>query len=277
MLNQKTYHLLVKLSQFLNLEPCPINEKIISQVKKIVKDSKRAYIYLLKEYLDLDAEYDFDKMINHLNPLDYTKDEYYQNIKFDNIKENNWELKESYYQPYECFVMDDFIEIDGDILPVLGYFDKKFKYPAIYQNNILWMSVTPNEINTMANDIKKATGKVITVGLGLGYYAYHVSLKDDVDEVIIIEKDQEVIELFKNYILPKFKNKTKIKIYNQDAFCFFRNPSNLELLNSTNYIFIDIWHDVSDGLPLYQEFKKIENELGLEFHYWIEKTMKHYM
>ena len=44
------------------------------------------------------------------------------------------------------------------------------------------MSLNPYEIRTMENAIITARGKVLTLGLGLGYYAYMVHLKEEVKE-----------------------------------------------------------------------------------------------
>lgn len=277
MIDEKTTNLLIKLSDFLNNNPCMINYKNIKPIINILNDSKKAYIYLLKSFLNLDVDLNYDIMINKLTKEIFEKDIYYQNIKFTPKKYGKWEIKYDKYNPYECFVCDDFKESKNTILPTLGFFETPFTYPAIYQNNHLWMSVTPNEINTMKEDIANAKGNVLTIGLGLGYYAYHVSMKEDVKKVYIIEKDQEVIKLFKQMILPKFKEKDKIEIIENDAFEYLTKKENQSFLKSLDYIYIDIWHDVSDGLPIYKKLKQIEISSNLNFHYWIEKTIKHYL
>ncbi len=277
MITQKTTNLLIKLSDFLNNNPCLIKYHDINELNKILNDSKKSYIYLLKSFLNLDDDFDYDTMINKLNKEEFTKDLYYQNIKFKQKTFGSWQIKYAKYAPYECFVCDDFKETPQGIIPILGFFETPFKYPAIYQNNHLWMSVTPNEINTMKEDIKNAKGNVLTIGLGLGYYAYHVSMKNEVKKVYIIEKDQGVIKLFNDFILPQFEQKEKIEIIQSDAFTFLTNEQNQIFLKSLDYIYIDIWHDVSDGLPIYQKLKEIEKTTNLKYHYWIEKTLKYYL
>lgn len=128
------------------------------------------------------------------------------------------------------------------------------------------MSITPHEILTMKEPIKKAHGNVLTYGLGLGYYAYMISIKDEVKSVTIIEKDNRVIEMFNTYILPQFSYKNKIKIIHSDAIEYSKNRSKFD------YTFIDLWHTVDDGLPLYLTFKSIyQNDLNCD--YWIEDSM----
>ena len=72
------------------------------------------------------------------------------------------------------------------------------------------MSISPNEVFTMDQPIKKAKGKVLTLGCGMGYFAYMVSLKEDVESITIVELEQSVINLFEIYLLPQFENKDKI-------------------------------------------------------------------
>jgi hypothetical protein len=41
-------------------------------------------------------------------------------------------------------------------------------------------------------------------------------------------------------------------------------------------VFTDLWHDVADGIPLYQRMKALETP-GPHYLYWIEKTLQVYM
>ena len=117
------------------------------------------------------------------------------------------------------------------------------------------MSLNPNEINTMEKDIKKATGKVLTFGLGLGYFQFMCSLKEDVKEITIIEKDPNIIALFKQFILPFFAHRNKIKIIQIDAFDFMENKFD----NSYDFVYVDIWHTPNDGLLPFIKFKNFLN------------------
>ena len=262
--------ILEKLSNYLNNNP---KEITINQVKKVAKGipDKVALSYLLKEYLEYD--FDYTKILNELNVKDYINNEYYKNIIFPNKKYNSWEFKHEKYNSYELFVMDDFKEIDGEILPQIGYFNKPFYYPAVFENNRLWMSITPNEINTMKNDINDAFGNVLVIGVGMLYYTYMISLKSNVKSITVIDIDNNIIKMSKDILLPQFKNKDKIKIINCDAFTYLDN-----LKEEYDFIYVDIWHDVSDGLPLYKKFKNYESKYPKSiFRYWIYKSMKYYL
>ena len=160
------------------------------------------------------------------------------------------------------------------MLPQLGYFNEEFQFPAVYQNGVLWMSVTPNEINTMKSPVERAKGKVLTFGLGLGYFAYMCSLKEEVESVTVVEKDESVIRLFNEIILPQFSQKDKVKIDLSDAYDYLNGMRDGEF----DYAFVDIYHDAGDGREIYRKFKKIQSRFSLtEFDYWIEKTIKYYL
>lgn len=276
---ENNYKVLTLLSKFLNETPTIIDTSSINKLMKFNINEEQAYFLLLISYLGLDdndplVESYFKKMIKKLDNNQYMSDPYYQNIKFSKHKNKEWEIKNSMYKAYEAFVENDFKYDFDRVIPQIGFFSKPFYYPSIYQNGRLWMSVTPNEINTMKKPIKEAKGKVLTFGLGLGYYAYMVSLKEDVQEITIIEKDQNVIQLFKEYILPQFKFKDKIKIINIDAYDYLESMKD----NNYDYVFVDIYHDASDGKEVYLKFKPYQEKLiNTKFSYWIYDTIKFYL
>lgn len=280
-LNNKILQL---LSVYLNDYSKIIKKDMIFELTKEGLDEEYAFKLLLTSVFDLDITQGEDKLLYHqyielmikrLDVNDYINNPYYQLIKRFNKKIGKCELKYDYYDPFEGFVFDDFIQYpNGKLLPQIGYFNKKFKYPAVYENNHLWMSITPNEINTMKKDIDDSFGKVLAYGLGLGYFPFMVSLKENVQSVTIIEKNKEIIKLFMENILPQFPNKDKIRIIEDDAFIFAQNIKNKEY----DFIFVDLWHDVSDGLEMYLKMKEYEKfSIDSEFRYWIEKTIKCYL
>lgn len=225
-----------------------------------------------KEHLCLANEY-IRPYLRCLDENIYYNNPYYKNVRPKEKKKGQWTLKYLSYKPYELFVCNDLKVEQYKEFPSVGYFKDEFKYLAVLENNHEWMLIIPNEIETMKEPINKAFGKVITFGLGLGYFAYMTSIKDNVDSVTIIEKDPNVIKLFKSEILPFFEFKHKINIICADAFDIFKQG-----INDYDYCFIDIWHDASDGVPLYVEFKKYEkNNNDVIIDYWVETTLVSYI
>ncbi len=276
-----------RLSVYMNLQSDFITPEIVNE---LVRDCGlgvcEAYQYLLAGaiYLDPDTREEdremfslyFPHMVHYLDESAYLEDPYYKNIKFPDVKKGTWEMKMAVYKPYELLPLDDPISLpDGRVIPQLGFFDTEFSYPVVLEGGVEWMLVTPNEVHTMKADIEKAHGKVLTYGLGLGYFVYLASLMDKVDSVTVVDISKDAIALFREYILPQFSHPEKVRIICDDAFHYAEYIAPSE---NYDYIYADIWHDVSDGVDMYRRFKELEKLCpNSEFAYWIEKTMLCYM
>lgn len=269
--------ILYKVSRYLNFAERSIDASQVDEVSSCGVNKRRAVELLLANYLDLDSveqKYYLPYMLKSLDKDIYQKDAYYANVSFNIATNGSWQLKKDTYAPYEIFVQDDFVYDGQKVLPQLGYFEDVFEYPAVYQDGRLWMSVTPNEINTMKEPISKASGKVVTFGLGLGYFAYTCSNKADVTSVTVIEKDRQAIQLFEQNILPQFAMKNKIRIVCEDAYDYLDKMKDEEF----DYAFVDIYRDAGDGLETYQKFKRnLDKFCHTQFDFWIEKTIKYYL
>ncbi len=276
-----------KLSVFINHEADFIRPEFIESLCRDCDISKEeAYCFTLAAAIDLDTEKNprdaeifeeyFPDMVHLLRNKDYENNPYLKNIRIPTKKLGKWELCYKTYVPYQAFVFDDpKITRDGKIIPQIGFFEKEFSYPAVLESGTEWMLITPNEINTMRAPISGAHGKVLTYGLGLGYFAYMVSEKESVSSVTIVERDKNAISLFRDIILPQMPRKDKINIICDDAFYF----AETRLADSDfDFVFADIWHDPSDGVPAYKRLKATEKYLpSADFSYWIEKTLKCYI
>ena len=62
--------------------------------------------------------------------------------------------------------------------------------------NNIWMKISPLELESSYMFIKYATGRVGVVGLGLGYVVQELAKKDDISEIIVYEKEKEIIDLY---------------------------------------------------------------------------------
>ena len=210
------------------------------------------------------SEY-FLSNLKKLNPSDYINNSYVKAIKKTGRK-GKYALKFIDYAPYQLFAYDD-IKINGyKEYSQIGYFDHKFSYLALTEGSNIWMSLNPNEIETMKPYINKAKGNVLVLGLGMGYVPFMLSLKNCVKSITIIEKDQEIINLFNELIYPSFANKEKIKIIKGDAIEFARKS---QKEGTYDYIFADLWHDPEDGLPLFVALKQINKNIDC----WLETSM----
>ncbi len=210
--------------------------------------------------------------IKILDKQKYENDPYYKNIRLHDIKNGSWEIKWEEYPPYRAFIAGDIIiNEDFSEIPPLGFFTESFRFPAVLENGNEWMTLTPVDLDTSEEAIKAAHGRVITFGLGLGYYAYMVSEKPEVEEITVVEKSPDVIRLFKTHILPQFPHKEKVNIVEADAFDYAKR-----IMPSENFdiAFVDTWRDASDGAPMYKKMKALEHlSPNTKFLYWIENFL----
>ncbi len=83
---------------------------------------------------------------------------------------------------------------DGDVIvPVLHESDTAWDGP--------WMGLTPMEMMTLRPGTKRAKGRTIVAGLGLGHQLIEVSKRKQVKELILVEQSQELVD----WILPRVK------------------------------------------------------------------------
>lgn len=202
----------------------------------------------------------------------YISNPYYKNIKIPEVKKGKWELKRERYPAYRGVIAADMLMQENfREIPPLGFFKEEFEFPAVLEDGNEWMTLTPVDLDTSDGAIDEAHGKVVTFGLGLGYYAYMVSEKDEVESITVVEKSKDVIALFQEYILPQFTHPEKVKIVNADAFEYAEKIMPGEKFDVA---FVDTWRDASDGAPMYVKMKRLENlSPNTKFIYWIENFL----
>lgn len=148
-----------------------------------------------------------------------------------------------------------------------GYMYRKkgrinFNVLELHGPNNIWMRISPIEIESSYMFIKYAKGKVGVVGLGLGYVVQELAKKADVDEVIVYEKEKDIIDLYN----LNFKENKKINIINKDAF-----EAESE---DFDYFYVDIYeyklnNRVVEDYKKFNEIHKIE-----EYLFW---GMEHFL
>ncbi len=285
----RTYNrtLLQKMSIFLNCEPDFVQKSIVDELcTECGLTTEEAFAYILAAAIQMDTENNpddrelferyFPEMLHLLDSDEFANDPYLRTVTIPECTVGAWELKYESYKPYEAFACGDLRAFDdGRVIPQIGFFDREFRYPAVLENGREWMLITPNEIRTMQAPIRHAHGKVLTFGLGLGYFAFMAARKPDVSSVTVVERDRNVMKLFDTYIRPQLPCADKITVLHDDAFQYAEKRMKA---GGYDFVFADIWHDPSDGVPAYRKLKKYERLLPkAEFMYWIEPTLKFYL
>ena len=223
-----------------------------------------------QNFLNYFKEYHLETNFKLIQPSAYLNNAFVKNIQLDNVFYLNYAFQKNAYQPYQCFVYDE-IEVDKNFLEFtkIGYFNQPLHYLTLQEDQNIWMLMTPHEINTMHKAIQEASNHVLTFGLGMGYFAYMCSLKKEVKSITIIEKNQDIIDLFNRYIFPQFPYPKKINIIHDDVDSFMQNYS----LKLYDYLFVDIYRDTTDGLPIYVKLIKPLIHSKIQFRFWIENSL----
>ena len=264
----------------------------IFSIKEIVNYSRECdlslsegFAFLIAAALGLDQEQKpedrelFEQWIKpciHLSDVkQYYSDPFYKAIPALGQAIGNWTYENERIRPGELFVEGDLrITSAGRVLPQLGFFSEEYSFPAVFENGSDWMSLAPNETVTLKQPIENAYGRVLTYGLGLGYYAFMTSRKPNVESVTIVERDESANLLFTKYILPHFEFPNKIHLICADAIKYAENIRD----DTYDCIFADFWRDAGDGIPQYKILKPLEkNAPHTHFSYWIEKSMDIYL
>ena len=276
MLQPENERLLDLISQYLTFTPDALGAEDVHALTATGLSPDEAYCTLLARKLHLDSalcRY-LPQMVRRLDPAAYEADAYYQAVQPAFGARDAVDLVYEALAPMELFIADDFFRAeDGFALPRLGWFDRAFRFPAIREGGQVWMTVTPNEINTIRPAVLESRGKVLTYGLGLGYYAFHCLLKAEVERVTVVERNPAVIALFRERLLPFFPRQADLRIIQADAFDYAEHTMPHEGFDT---VFTDLWRDVADGVPLYQRMKALEVP-GPRYLYWMERTLQVYM
>lgn len=147
---------------------------------------------------------------------------------------------------------------------------KEGTFVRLSVNGQLMMSDTAMERYSNREFIESANGKVLVAGLGVGMILANILDKEEVTEVIVIEKYQDVIDL----VSDKFTH-PKLKIICTDVFDYV--PEKDEKFDT---IYFDIWADIStDNLKeiklLHNRFKNKLNRQNEKC--WMNSWMKEYL
>ena len=274
------------IADYLNDSPRAISPELIAEVLPAGADAATeevVYGALLSGFLGLDPEVSeedrfLEEMylrpgLRRMDPARFRENPYCRLIRIPEAASGGWQLAWQSYAPYELFLRDDLI-LTEDLrqIPAIGYFAEAFSYPSVLQDGREWMSIKPSEIESSQAAVDGAFGRVVTFGLGLGYFAFMASQKPEVSSVTVVELDPAVISLFEQHILPQFPNRSKVSVIQADAFDFLeRRMASVQ----PDFVFMDIWHDISDGAPLYVRARQYESRFPhTRFTYWISRSLK---
>jgi len=271
-------------SAYLNVGPAAVGGDTVREIARECRVSPaEAYALSLAALVGLDAggadrvfyEYWLKPSVKRLDLAPFCTDPYLQNVRLPEVARAKWQLTNKTLAPFEAFVCGDpVLTADRRMIPQIGFFEEPYTYPAVLEDGREWMTLLPNETLTTRPALEKAHGRVLTYGLGLGYFVYHAAAKENVASVTAVDISPDVIELFRTYILPQLPHPEKVTLVCDDAFRF----AETSMADNFDFVFADIWHDASDGCDLYLKMKPWEARFpAVTFTYWIEDTLRLYL
>ena len=127
-----------------------------------------------------------------------------------------------------------------------------------------WMSIVPMEVESQELGIASAHGHTAVLGLGMGWCAANVALRDDVERVTIVERDPDIVALVA--ALGVFEQlpeaaRAKIEIVPADALAW-RPDKPVDSLQ------IDIWAPLV-APDRWDEVRRIQDNVGAaSLYFW---------
>jgi hypothetical protein len=100
----------------------------------------------------------------------------------------------------------------------------------------VWMSLTPMEIATCRGGVRKAFGRVLLGGLGLGWMAQRIAERKQVERVTIVESNLDVLQFFGQPLVEKF-GANRVQLVHADVWKYIADR-NYDCYDS--YI-MDVW------------------------------------
>lgn len=206
-----------------------------------------------------------------LSKKEWEQTPYHANVSLDMIKDSHFSYEKCKVAGRELFNVDAIQKDPNRELNdwmKLRAMDSNFEAIYLYQDDQDWMIDAPSEANTNNIPASKAHGKIVTFGLGIGYFIYMAMLNPKVKEITVVESSQEVIAMFQRFLLPQFPQNIPLHIIHGDAFDYF----NQDFLQQFDYSYTDIWLSSQDGLQIIQQLLQQYNPPLQACDFWIENS-----
>jgi len=138
-------------------------------------------------------------------------------------------------------------------------------YKRLKRNGTVVMSNTPVEISDFQRFVRRATGSVLVNGLGLGVLLKALLGKEEITDITVVEKSEDVIRL----VAPYYSD-DRLTIINADSFEY--KPEKGKRYNA-------VWHDIWDYIcgDNYTEMKTLHRKYGRRCDYqesWCREQCK---
>lgn len=221
------------------------------------------------------------------------ENQYMKKIKFPIAPMCKYKIVNIQYMPGMIFWDNEYKEDGYEYFIPLGCCKEKILFPSIVNNkeNIdeIIKSLMPLEMNDAKVAVSHAKGKVLAICDTFAYFSYFAHLKDDVEEVVLLDENKELN--FVSFTLTnQFDNPEKIKIISENIIDYLKkHAEEFDMIYISRrgtigeYIYIrDVekekskkiyWHYCDLGTYLEQVKNSIWNVIGDEVYN--EQTNNH--
>jgi len=149
------------------------------------------------------------------------------------------------------------------------FFDQAIVTPVLYEykeghsNELpVWMGITPMEILTQRQGVRKAKGHCLIGGLGLGWFLWKVAEKKSVKKITLVEISQPLLDWYGNDLVARVTEATGTEI---EVICDDVLPHIGKHGDDVRHL-VDIWPDY----PTYDHYlpKAWREAIAHVDHFW---------
>lgn len=229
---------------------------------------------LENKYGKVIAESDIDKLTQNARILPkkfFEENAYLNNIKLEDLNFNDTlKMTVSTYNKYQISLYNGDERRNLVFYPRWGFMQcDAISYIMMNgQNNKAIVALIPSEMFQMQTYIDTASGKVLQLGLKIGYFTYLAGIKEDVTQITVIEPNQDLIDYFNQYILPQFDpaTKNKITVIKCDPIEYIKYLPD----GGYDYCFVNLWSKPNES-ELYFKLKRFHNKFkNMKIDYYKE-------
>lgn len=194
---------------------------------------------------------------------DFESDRYLQTFSFKHpVTCGSYTLTTRPYDRYQ-FALDRPPLLDEDdsavgyILPRPAAFADPYAAPCLLKDGNAKRPIRivyPYTIQAAQPILTQASGNVLLLGCGLGYVPFHLSAKEDVQHITIVDADADLRALFEKHLLPRFPHPERIDWRTEDPQAFLRSLED----GAYDFCFVDVLQTESDLAPYLQYRKRCE-------------------
>lgn len=135
--------------------------------------------------------------------------------------------------------------VKGEAPPLVrGYFKGLQRWGGanwmLKENDRVWMSVAPMELESQGWHATHASGRVLIGGAGLGVLLYNVARKPNVSKVFVVENNPDISEMASDFVTA-WGLRDKVSFVVEDMLEFKTKEM------AFDFAAIDIWPDLGDS------------------------------